>query len=38
MLAKSSPEEAKRLLHLAEEDVSARWKLYEHMSHEEVTK
>jgi pyruvate-ferredoxin/flavodoxin oxidoreductase len=36
MLAKSNPEEAKRLLHLAEEDVASRWKLYEHMSHQEV--
>ena len=27
---------AKRLLHLAEGDVAARWKLYEHMSHQEV--
>ena len=36
MLAKSNPEEAKRLLHLAEDDVAARWKLYEHMSHQEV--
>jgi pyruvate-ferredoxin/flavodoxin oxidoreductase len=43
MLAKSNPEEAKKLLTLAEEDVASRWKLYEHMSHqptvaEEVTK
>jgi pyruvate-ferredoxin/flavodoxin oxidoreductase len=38
MLAKSNPEEAKRLLHLAEEDVTSRWKIYEHMSHQEVTK
>jgi pyruvate-ferredoxin/flavodoxin oxidoreductase len=36
MLAKSNPEEAKRLLELAQEDVSSRWKLYEHMSHQEV--
>jgi pyruvate-ferredoxin/flavodoxin oxidoreductase len=36
MLAKSNPEEAKRLLELAEEDVASRWKLYEHMSHQEV--
>jgi pyruvate-ferredoxin/flavodoxin oxidoreductase len=34
MLAKSNPEEAKRLLKLAEEDVAARWKLYEHLSHQ----
>lgn len=38
MLAKSNPEAAERLLHLAEEDVTSRWKLYEHMSHQEVTK
>jgi pyruvate-ferredoxin/flavodoxin oxidoreductase len=36
MLAKSNPEEAARLLVLAQEDVAARWKLYEHMSHQEV--
>jgi pyruvate-ferredoxin/flavodoxin oxidoreductase len=36
MLAKSNPEEAKRLLGLAQEDVASRWKLYEHMSHQEV--
>jgi len=34
MLAKSSPEEAKRLLSLAQEDVAARWKLYDYMAHE----
>jgi pyruvate-ferredoxin/flavodoxin oxidoreductase len=34
MLAKSNPEQAKKLLELAEEDVSMRWKLYEHMSHQ----
>jgi pyruvate-ferredoxin/flavodoxin oxidoreductase len=34
MLVKSNPEEAKRLLHLAEQDVTARWKVYEHMSHQ----
>ncbi len=34
MLVKSNPEEAKRLLQLAEEDVTARWKVYEHMSHQ----
>jgi pyruvate-ferredoxin/flavodoxin oxidoreductase len=39
MLAKSNPEEAARLLKLAEEDVANRWKLYEHLSHQqEVTK
>ncbi len=32
MLVKSNPEEAKRLLTLAEEDVKHRWKLYEYMS------
>jgi pyruvate-ferredoxin/flavodoxin oxidoreductase len=32
MLAKSNPDEAKRLLSLAEEDVKNRWKLYEYMS------
>ena len=36
MLAKSNPEEAQRLLKLAQEDVTSRWKLYEHMSHQEV--
>jgi pyruvate-ferredoxin/flavodoxin oxidoreductase len=34
MLAKSNPEEAKRLLALAQEDVGTRWKLYEHLSHQ----
>jgi pyruvate-ferredoxin/flavodoxin oxidoreductase len=34
MLAKSNPDEAKKLLGLAEEDVASRWKLYEHMSHQ----
>ena len=34
MLVKSNPEEAKRLLHLAQEDVTARWKLYDYMSHQ----
>jgi pyruvate-ferredoxin/flavodoxin oxidoreductase len=38
MLVKSNPEEAAKLLKLAEEDVASRWKLYEHMSHQEVTK
>jgi pyruvate-ferredoxin/flavodoxin oxidoreductase len=33
MLAKSNPEEAKRLLALAQDDVGARWKLYEHWAH-----
>lgn len=30
MLAKSNPEEAKRLLELAQEDVTSHWKLYEY--------
>ncbi len=34
MLAKSNPDEAKRLLELAQDDVGMRWKLYEHMSHQ----
>ena len=34
MLAKSNPEEAKKLYKLAQEDVAAKWKLYEHMSHQ----
>lgn len=34
MLAKSNPEEAKRLLALAEGDVAAQWKLYDYMAHE----
>ena len=33
MLAKSSPEEAKKLLRLAEEDVAERWKLYDYWAH-----
>ena len=36
MLAKSNPDEAKRLLALAEEDVAAKWKLYDYMAHEPV--
>ena len=36
MLVKSNPEEAKRLLGLAQEDVAARWKLYDYMAHEPV--
>ncbi|MFQ5797074.1 MAG: pyruvate:ferredoxin (flavodoxin) oxidoreductase [Bacteroidota bacterium] len=32
MLAKSKPEEAKRLLKLAQEDVTSRWRLYEQMA------
>jgi pyruvate-ferredoxin/flavodoxin oxidoreductase len=42
MLVKSNPEEAKRLLALAQEDVASHWKLYDYMAHEpfsaEVTK
>jgi pyruvate-ferredoxin/flavodoxin oxidoreductase len=47
MLAKSNPEEAYRLLDLAQKDVIDRWKIYEHMAampvngakkEEEVTK
>jgi pyruvate-ferredoxin/flavodoxin oxidoreductase len=34
MLVKSNPEEAKRLLGLAEEDVADRWRLYDYMAHE----
>ena len=34
MLAKSNPEQAKKLLAEAEADVNSRWKLYEHMSHQ----
>jgi pyruvate-ferredoxin/flavodoxin oxidoreductase len=30
MLIRSKPEEAKVLLHLAQEDVNSRWKMYEH--------
>jgi pyruvate-ferredoxin/flavodoxin oxidoreductase len=32
MLTKSSPEEAKRLYKLAQEDVDTRWKMYEYMA------
>jgi len=34
MLVKSNPEQAKKLLGLAEEDVASRWKLYDYMAHE----
>jgi pyruvate-ferredoxin/flavodoxin oxidoreductase len=34
MLVKSNPEEAKRLLGLAEQDVTSRWRLYDYMAHE----
>jgi pyruvate-ferredoxin/flavodoxin oxidoreductase len=33
MLAKSNPDEAKKLLALAQQDVGSRWKLYEHWAH-----
>jgi pyruvate-ferredoxin/flavodoxin oxidoreductase len=33
MLAKSNPEEAKRLLDLAQGDVESSWKVYEHWAH-----
>ena len=36
MLVKSNPEEAKKLLALAEEDVASRWRLYDYMSHQPV--
>jgi pyruvate-ferredoxin/flavodoxin oxidoreductase len=36
MLVKSNPEEAKKLLGLAQGDVASRWKLYDYMSHEPV--
>jgi pyruvate-ferredoxin/flavodoxin oxidoreductase len=32
MLTHSQPEEAKRLLKLAEEDVQERWKLYSYLA------
>ena len=34
MLVKSNPEEAKRLLALAQEDVAGKWKLYDYLAHE----
>ena len=34
MLVKSNPEEAKKLLALAQEDVNSHWKLYDYMAHE----
>ena len=34
MLVKSNPEEAKKLLALAQEDVASHWKLYDYMAHE----
>jgi pyruvate-ferredoxin/flavodoxin oxidoreductase len=36
MLVKSNPEEAKKLLGLAEEDVASRWRLYDYLAHEPV--
>jgi pyruvate-ferredoxin/flavodoxin oxidoreductase len=36
MLTKSNPEEARRLLDLAQQDVGMRWKIYEHMAPEPV--
>jgi pyruvate-ferredoxin/flavodoxin oxidoreductase len=38
MLVRSNPEEAKRLLKLAQEDVMARWRLYEHWAAMEIKK
>ena len=32
MLVNSNPEEAKKLLHAAQENVNERWKLYQHMA------
>jgi pyruvate-ferredoxin/flavodoxin oxidoreductase len=34
MLAKSNPEQAQKLYKLAQEDVAAKWKLYDHMSRQ----
>jgi pyruvate-ferredoxin/flavodoxin oxidoreductase len=34
MLAKSNPEHAQELYKMAQEDVAAKWKLYEHMAHQ----
>ncbi|MEO8591749.1 MAG: pyruvate:ferredoxin (flavodoxin) oxidoreductase [Candidatus Solibacter sp.] len=34
MLAKSNPERAQELFKLAQDDVTSKWKLYEHMSHQ----
>jgi pyruvate-ferredoxin/flavodoxin oxidoreductase len=36
MLTKSNPDEAKRLLTLAQDDVAEHWKLYDYMAHEPV--
>jgi pyruvate-ferredoxin/flavodoxin oxidoreductase len=32
MLTKSNPDDAKRLLQEAQDDVNARWKLYEYLA------
>ncbi|HEX9780521.1 MAG TPA: pyruvate:ferredoxin (flavodoxin) oxidoreductase [bacterium] len=37
MLAHSNPEEAKRLLELAQEDVRVRWRRYQHLASSAVT-
>ena len=37
MLVKSNPEEAKKLLTLAQQDVNQQWKLYDYMAHEPAT-
>jgi pyruvate-ferredoxin/flavodoxin oxidoreductase len=36
MLVKSNPEAAANLLQLAQQDVTSRWKIYEHMAHQPV--
>jgi pyruvate-ferredoxin/flavodoxin oxidoreductase len=38
MLKLSNPEQAQKLLALAEEDVAARWKLYQHLAAMETNK
>jgi pyruvate-ferredoxin/flavodoxin oxidoreductase len=35
MLTKSNPEEAKRLITLAQGDVQRKWKMYEELAKEE---
>jgi len=37
MLVKSNPEEAKKLLALAQQDVNEHWKLYDYLAHEPAT-
>ena len=37
MLVKSNPEEAKKLLALAQQDGNQQWKLYDYMAHEPAT-